>query len=635
MEWLFNTDVYVARWGCALCEVFPEVTGWVHISGDLNIAGCYFALSMGILYAIYRRRSEQKLKRTGYLFAAFIFWCGLGHLVDAGIWWFPYYNLLAVTKTLTGLISDAALIYCIAQAPWLLAFKSPEQSRDMEARVLKSTRDIHAVTVGGVLKYVSSRSEAILGYTPEEMTGKRILDFMDEGAQGARTQELVRVEVEGDVDALVLRHAKKDGGAAWVRWTSREEDGEVYWCGRDVTALIEAKKNVTDLDASLQEAIRERDLQKALFRHVFDNAPIMVNAWDAAGNCIMWNPACARILGYSWVEVKEMENVHAVFYPGLKMQEASAEHVATAKGEFKTFDVMSRAGEIRHQMWANFRAPEGVVVGVGVDVTTDANARELLEMSIRELRQVNAELEQFAYVASHDLQEPLRKVIAMNDRARRFWDKFLGAVEGGDEDEARAHLEQVRSSMDNADKHTSRMRALIYDLLALSRALKDSPGAEPVDLMERIQLSLDTMAEKMHALGATVRLPEHPPPKVLACPTDIDRIFINLISNALKFHREGTPPIIRIEADLRDSDMVEVRVIDNGIGFPPEKATEILQAFKRLHRSRYEGTGLGLAITRSLVQRSGGSLSAQSREDGATFVFTVPVAPKEVDIDHT
>ena len=223
-----------------------------------------------------------------------------------------------------------------------------------------------------------------------------------------------------------------------------------------------------------------------------------------------------------------------------------------------------------------------------------------LDEQTEELRKSNAELEQFAYVASHDLQEPLRKVASFCQMIeRRYGDQL--------DDRGRQY---IAFAVDGA----KRMQALINDLLSFSRVGRSSRPEESVDLNEVVREALDNVAVLREETGAEIDAGELP--QVTGDRTQLTQLFQNLIGNAIKFRREDVPPRVAIEAH-RTGDGWEFRCADNGIGIEPRYSDRIFLIFQRLHpRDEYAGTGIGLALCKKIVEFHGGRIWLGSRGDG-------------------
>jgi two-component system, sensor histidine kinase and response regulator len=226
------------------------------------------------------------------------------------------------------------------------------------------------------------------------------------------------------------------------------------------------------------------------------------------------------------------------------------------------------------------------------------------------LEQSNEDLKQFAYVASHDLKEPLRTISG-------FGEILLEEIGPQLNDAASDYLSRIQNSAE-------RLRRMIDNLLDYSRISSQPRPFEPVNLGALAREVLADLELRIDELGATVELDDLP--WVLADAPQMRQLLQNLIGNALKFHHPERPPVIRIDAALREGRGV-ISVHDNGIGFDEEHSEQAFQIFKRLHgRDRYEGTGIGLAVCRRIVQRHGGDIDVRSRlGEGSVFSFTLPV----------
>lgn len=234
------------------------------------------------------------------------------------------------------------------------------------------------------------------------------------------------------------------------------------------------------------------------------------------------------------------------------------------------------------------------------------------------LRRSNRELEQFASVASHDLQEPLRKIQAFGDRLSTKFADTLG-------EQGRDYVERMQAS-------ATRMRALIDALLTFSRVTTKAQPFVPVDLDAIARDVAGDLEARIAQSGGQVEVEALP--AIDADPLQMHQLLQNLIANALKFQRPGVPPQVRVSGGLRDTDrgpVCELRVADNGIGFDEVYLDRIFEVFQRLHgRQEYEGTGMGLAICRRIVERHGGTITARSIPDqGATFVVTLPATHED------
>lgn len=273
-----------------------------------------------------------------------------------------------------------------------------------------------------------------------------------------------------------------------------------------------------------------------------------------------------------------------------------------------------QVGEIREwsQEDQDFASSVSDMISLAMEADERRKTEEALRQKTEELARSNAELEQFAYVASHDLQEPLHLIIAFADRLRSQFAESLG--------------EKGIDYLSRIDRSASRMRQLIEDLLQYARVNTRKKNFEPIQLRELILEVLGDLEMRLTESGAKLEMGMLP--SVFGDRFQMRQLFQNLIANALKFRREDIHSVIRIQATPKDSNFAEIHVEDNGIGFDTKYLEKIFKPFHRLYgTSRYEGSGMGLAICKKIVERHGGKISAQSvLNQGTQFIFTLPLA---------
>jgi light-regulated signal transduction histidine kinase (bacteriophytochrome) len=252
---------------------------------------------------------------------------------------------------------------------------------------------------------------------------------------------------------------------------------------------------------------------------------------------------------------------------------------------------------------------------IAADITERKKSEERLAKQALDLERSNQELERFAYVASHDLQEPLRKIQAFGGRLRKYCEQQIDA-------QSLDYLERMQSA-------AARMQVLITDLLTLSRITSRAQPFVKVNTNQLVQDVLVDLEVRIKDVQGSVEV--GPLPALIADPTQIRQLMQNLVANALKFHKKNEPSVVKVYAqgisDGQPADgQFDLVVEDNGIGFEQQYAERIFQIFQRLHgRSEYEGTGVGLAVCRKIVERHGGTIRAYGEPgQGARFVATFP-----------
>ncbi|MDQ3280598.1 MAG: ATP-binding protein [Acidobacteriota bacterium] len=349
-------------------------------------------------------------------------------------------------------------------------------------------------------------------------------------------------------------------------------------------------------------------------REILDTMADALFVLDAAGNIRVVNHAVHELLGYRSSDLAGRSID--------KLDETQGDETIS-----RTLRDLARRGPIRDQERV-LRHSDGHAIDVSVSISPvgerdaqegavviarDIRARKRAEEELKDamvrLEQSNRELEDFAYVASHDLQEPLRKIQAFGDLLKT---KYAGALP----DQGRDYITRMQSA-------AGRMQVLINDLLSFSRVTTKAQPFVPVDLHEIATEVIKDLDGRVHDTGGRIELGALP--VIEADPLQMRQLLQNLAGNALKFHREGTAPVVEIRGELQNGHC-RIIVADNGIGFDQKYADRIFTMFERLHaRTKYEGTGIGLAICRKIAERHGGSITAHGRPgEGAEFVVTLP-----------
>ena len=381
---------------------------------------------------------------------------------------------------------------------------------------------------------------------------------------------------------------------------------------------LERSKGVLEMHVQA----RTQELQKLQRRYesILNSAGEGICGLDLQGRTTFVNPAAAKLTGWT---VEEMigtladELFHPVSPDGPPVADAHQTEQIFYRRDGSSFLVE----HVRTPIKENDRLVGEVVIFK--DITERKRTQDTLAKKAAELARSNAELEQFAFVASHDLQEPLRKIQSFGDRLKSKLDA--------------AKLTDGRDYLERMQNAAARMQTLINDLLTFSRVISASQPFVPVDLQAIVRGVLSDLEVRIEQSKAVVEV--GPLPTIEADPMQMRQLFQNLIGNALKFQPPGNRPVVKVEAQPCGrtvgggteaeavEELTELTVQDNGIGFDEKYLDKVFAVFQRLHgRNEYEGTGVGLAVCRRITDRHGGAITARSKfGEGATFIVQLPV----------
>jgi PAS domain S-box-containing protein len=351
-----------------------------------------------------------------------------------------------------------------------------------------------------------------------------------------------------------------------------------------------------------------------LLATVVRNSNDAVTVQDFEGRIISWNRGAELMYGYSEDEAFQM-TIWRLMPASKRTEQEQLVRRLRAGETIHSFETqrLTREGRLL-DVWLTVTKlvdDAGTPVGIAStdrDITERKRAEEVLRKTIADMDRSNKELEQFAYVASHDLQEPLRMVASFTQLlAKRYKDKL----------DADAN-EFIGYAVDGAN----RMEKMINDLLSYSRVETRGKPFEAVGCTAILNQALTNLRMVIEETGAMIT--QDPLPTVMGAESQLVQLFQNLIDNAIKFRREE-PPRIHVSAEDRGNDWF-FSVKDNGIGIDPQYNERIFIIFQRLHRrEEYPGTGIGLTICKKIVERHGGRVWVDSQPgNGSTFYFTIP-----------
>ncbi|RPH96610.1 PAS domain S-box protein [candidate division KSB1 bacterium] len=465
--------------------------------------------------------------------------------------------------------------------------------------------------------YVSPAITGILGFTEENVVGRSIMSSVAPGSAEASLrflQDLIGGSETGGPEI---------GGVSHIEHELIAADGSSVWMEVVATALRDASGKIVGIQG-ISRDVTERKQAEDVVRRERDRAQMYLDLVDVImvalnnrGEVTLINKTGCRILGCEENDLMG-SNWFETALPESTRQTTSDVFQRLMKGEiepvrFYENPVITKSGEERMIEWHNAIIYDefGHIMGTlssGADITERKRAEEELAARAAELERSNAELERFAYVASHDLQEPLRM---MASYAQLLDQRYRGRLDNDADD----FIGFITSGAE-------RMRQLIHDLLTFSRVDTRGKPFEPVDCEKVLQEVLHNLQVAVEESGITIT--HDPLPTIAADDTQMTQLFQNLISNAVKFRSPESPRVHITASD--DEHHWEFAVQDNGIGIESKYFERIFIIFQRLHGQKdHPGTGIGLAICRKIVERHGGRIWVESKPGlGSTFHFTLP-----------
>ena len=622
------TIMYIPHGHCYLWQT--NLVG-LHVIADGLIALAYYSIPVTLLYFI-QKRQDVPFKGVFWLFSAFIISCGTTHLMGIVTLWHPIYWVSGLIKAITALISIYTALAIIPMLPQALTLPSPAKLKqindELAAQIaqreqieasLRETQERFILAVRGsgdglwdwnVLTqevYYSPRFKQILGY--EEQEGENYYNFWESRVHPDdrdRVMNAMQDHLENHVPyAIEYRLRQKSGDYCWIYARAQaiwDETGKPTRMAGSISDITDRKR--------AEEALQQSE---AKYRALIDTTQTGYVVLDQQGIVLDANQEYVRVTGQSnmsdilgkpvldWIAPYDLERNAAEIQKALV--ERSVQNLETdychANGTIIPVEINAKVID----------TDEGCrILALCRDITERKQARQELKAAIADLARSNQDLEQFAYVASHDLREPLRKI-------RSYSDLLVKRYRGKLDERADKYIAYITDA-------TQRMQSLISDLLTYSRVSKPELIPEPTDLgriLKKTLADLSPLIKENKAIITTDSLP-----KVNANPTQMAQLLQNLITNGIKFRTQQSPRI-HITA-TREGQFWQIAVQDNGIGMDTQYRDRIFVIFQRLHyREEYPGTGIGLAVCKKIVERHGGQIWVESElGQGSTFYFTLP-----------
>jgi PAS domain S-box-containing protein len=635
LKWLVGSSGFMPHGYC-----YRWVPGlvWLHATSDSLIFLSYMSIPVTLMYIV-RRRKDLPFNWIFVCFGVFIVACGLTHAMEVWNLWHAMYWLAGLIKAVTAAASIATAVLLVRLVPQAVGIPSAGDLKEAHVRLIGQVAALSAskekfralmkaeakysalleaapdamvvVNQAGEIVLLNLQAEKQFGYNRDELLGQQVKNIIPEGF----AERLITDRTRTAADALAqqigtgieLSGRRKDGSEFPIEiMLSPLEDAE----GILVTAAI---RDIS-VRKTAEEALRQSEERlRLVVSNAMDYSILML---DLDGRVVSWNEGAERIKGYRAEEIIGQNFSRFYLAEDVSLGKPAME-LAQATGHGRSEDEGWRVRKDGSRFYANvvitaLYDETGRLRGFGKitrDITERKRSEERLVKTAENLKRSNDQLEQFAYVASHDLQEPLRMVASYTQLLAR---RYRGRLDS-DADEFIAY----------AVDGCNRMQGLIRDLLAYSHSgterklLREFSGETALN---EVLANLRVLIEES---GATVT--HDLLPSLTTDDTQLVQVLQNLIGNAIKY-RGVTAPQVHVSAMKKGGKEWIFSVRDNGLGISPEYFERIFVIFQRLHGQReFNGTGIGLAICKKIVEQLGGRIWVESQPaKGSTFYFSLP-----------
>ncbi|MGE3171622.1 MAG: PAS domain S-box protein [Planctomycetota bacterium] len=619
---LFDTQDFPPRWQCGN---WSSALGWLHILSDLGIWLAYMGIPIGLAIVLRRRKADIPFPRLFWLFCAFIASCGIGHLIEAGIFWWPAYRLSGLVKLITAVVSLVTMAVAIGLVSKALRMPSLRgMLSELQSERSVSRSQIQSLTAERErLQFAIDAAGAGLwdwAIDVDRLTwnrNTRELFGLAENAPARGFESFVAAVHDDDrarVVAAVDRARAGDSGLNLTFRIRRPDGSERYVMTRS-SVLRDEGGAATRMTGVILD-VTDQEIGQQLFQNAVESAPCGMMLVDQEGRVLLANSHAGALFGWQPAELigRPIEDL----VPAARR----ATHVDLRREYFRdpTRRTMAAGRDLTGLRRDGTEVPVEIllspvhlaqgpaVISTIVDVSPRKQAEAERQRYAEELERRNRALDEFAYLVSHDLKAPLRAISMVSGWLQADFGDKLGA-------EGNEHLQTLQ-------ERSAKMNTLIQGALTYARAGREQGQIGPVDCGD--------------VLREVVRMIDVPPGCEVAATTPlpvirIDRdhllkILLNLIGNAVQ-HTERADARVEIGAEER-ADEFAITVRDNGPGIDKQHHQRVFRMFERLPGARGDSTGVGLAIVRMLVERHGGTVTIDSELGrGAAFTFTVPKAP--------
>ncbi len=610
------------------CLSWSPLLLWLNVISDLLITLAYYSIPLTLIYFL-RRRKDLPYPALVALFAAFIVACGTTHLLSAVTVWIPLYWLDGLFKGITAIISLIAatlMLWVVPRAlslPTIAELQNEIQQRKIAEQALHHanmelqdnivrTRLLLDSALDGIItmdhdgKIVTwnTQAEHIFGYSREQALGSKVADLIVPPDYREKHQQGLLRFVTTGVSHIIGTRLEVMG----LRADTSEFPMELAIDALEIEGRYFFSAFVRDITErkQMENALRESEYR---WKFAVEGSGDGLWDWNVAEGTVFFSKRWKEMLGFNEDEVgNSLDEWEKRIHPDDR---------ATTQATVQTyFDGQTPTYHSEHRV----KCKDGNwkwILDRGIVVSRDAEGKPLRLIGTHtditprkhteaELTRSNAELEQFAYAASHDMRQPLRMVTS-----------YLSLIESA---LAGTLTEETQQCLDFAMNGAKRMDAMILSLLDYSRVGRKSEAKTRISSKASLDEALAFLNPELCACAGDLKVSGEWP-ELFASRDELTRLLQNLIGNALKYHSENQPPQVEIYAAVT-AQALRVEVRDQGIGIEPSQMDRLFKVFSRLQaRSRFEGTGIGLALCRKIVEHHGGRIGVESAGEGQGCVF--------------